>query len=295
MLRPPWPGRHTLPLLATAAVLSLCVASSAGATAAIEGVWSFNGGQIAVHRLTNGTYAGTVVAETRFAACSHPVGQQIWTSMNEQPDGSYWGLHQWYRADCEINPELGPTAWRILEGTKGSRYMRVCFSNPGTSQPKIAPSGAPKEESEFLAYNVTYGCYNSALIAPLPVAPGTSSTSGAPGSGGSASGALEILKLPGAKRCVRVTQLKIRLRDPKYDPLKTVTIVVAGRKLKSSRRGSFIVATIKLSNLPKSALAKGSFTIKVRAITVLGHILSSKRTYHLCHHHKAHKKQRRKG
>jgi hypothetical protein len=268
--------RYRSLLVAIAIVLALGVGTaSAGATAGIEGVWSFNGGQIGVQRLSDGTYAGTVVAETKFAECAHPVGQQIWTGMTEQPDGSYWGLHQWYSANCQEDPQRGPTAWRVLEGANGSHYMRVCFSHPGTSQPMIAADGAPREASEYAAYHVTYGCDNSALIASLPVAP-----SGKEGVSGS-----EGLTLPSAKQCLSARRFKIRLKDPKYDPFKKVTITVNGHKIATSRKGSYVVATIRLKGLPE-----GAFTIKVRATTVLGHHLSARRTYHICRGKKRSKK-----
>lgn len=266
--------RLLLPLVIVATTLLYAGAADAGAptNTAIEGVWSFNGGQIGVQRLSNGTYVGTVVAETKFAECAHPVGQQIWTGMTEQQDGSYWGLHQWYLAKCQENPERGPTAWRVLEETGGVHYMRVCFSHPGSSQPTIAASGAPRGESEYAAHGVTYGCYNSARIAPLPVAPGTEGA----GEGGT-SGSVESLSLPSANKCLSARLFKIRLKDPRYDPFKTVTITLKGHKLHTSRHGSYVIATVNLTSLKGKA-----FTIKVHATTVLGHRLSSHRTYHRC-------------
>ena len=200
-------------------------AASAGANSEIEGVWSFNGGQIGIQHLSNGTFSGTVVAETKFAECSHPVGQEIWKGITEQPDGSYWGQHQWYLGapSCEENPVLGPTAWRVLKEPNGSRYLRVCFSHPGTSQPTIAADGAPKEASEYAQYHVTYGCFNSALTAPLPVAPGGSGTSSS----------VEHLTLPKTTptQCLSGRLFKIRLKEPKYDPFKTVTITLSGHRI----------------------------------------------------------------
>jgi hypothetical protein len=269
MLRRSWP---------IAIVLAMYLgfgAAPAGAASEIEGIWSFNGGQIGIQRLSNGTFAGTVVAETKFAECPHPVGQEIWREMTEQPDGSYWGLHQWYLSapTCETNPVLGPTAWRVLGAPDGSHYLRVCFSHPGTSQPTIAADGAPKEASEYAQYHVTYGCFNSALTALLPVAPGS-------GKGGSStSSAVEHLTLPRAKtkQCLSGRLFKIRLRNPKYDPFKTVTITLKGHRIATSRRGNYVLATINLRGL-----SKGAFTIKIRATTVLGHHLSVSRTYHTC-------------
>jgi hypothetical protein len=270
MDRPPRSRRLSSLLLVIAAAMLLAVGvASAGASSGIEGIWSFNGGQIGIQRLAKGTYSGTVVIETKFAECAHPVGQEIWAGITAQSDGSYWGLHQWYFGECQENPLRGPTAWRVLEGINGSHYLRVCFSHPGTSQPAITASGAPKEASEYAAYHVTYGCTDSALTASLPVAPGS-------GKGGVA-GSIERLTLPSAKKCVSVRLFKIHLADPKYDPLKKVTVTLRGHKIATSRKGNYVIATINLRGLPK-----GAFTIKIQATTVLGHHLSAERTYHTC-------------
>jgi len=267
--------RLLLAALATATLTLGCAAigssapAGAASTTSIEGIWAFNGGQIAVVHASHGTFEGKVVAETKFAECGHPVGQEIWAGMAAQSDGSYWGLHQWYLGECKENPLRGPTAWRVLEEVNGSQYLRVCFSHPGTSQPTIAADGAPKKASEYAAYHVTYGCTNSALTARLPVAPG-SGKSGVAGS-------IERLKLPSAKKCLSVRLFKIHLADPRYDPLKKVTVTLRGHEIATSRKGNYVVATINLRGLPKSAV-----TIKIHATTVLGHHLSAERTYHTC-------------
>jgi hypothetical protein len=253
------------------AAVGSSAAAGATSTTSIEGIWSFDNGQIAVVHASNGTFEGKVVAETKFAECGHPVGQEIWVGMTAQSDGSFWGLHQWYLGECQENPLRGPTAWRVLEKIDGSHYLRVCFSHPGTSQPTIAADGAPKEASEYAAYHVTYGCTNSALTARLPVAPGSGKSRVA--------GSIEHLTLRAgsAKKCLSARLFKIHLADPKYDPLKKVTVTLRGHAIATSRKGNYVVATINLRGLPKSA-----FTIKVHATTVLGHHLSAERTYHTC-------------
>jgi len=293
MNRPPRSRRPRSLLLAIAVAMLLGVGvTSAGAASSIEGVWSFENGQIAIQPSSGGTFIGIVVVETKFAECIHPVGQEIWTGITPQLDGSYWGFHQWYVSpSCALNPALGPTAWRVLEGKGGSHYLRVCLSEPGGSQPMIAADGSDSD--------VTYGCVNSALTAPLPVAPdeptpgtpgsgsagsGTpgsgSAGSGTPGSGSAGSGVAgpkETLTLPSAKQCLSARLFKIHLADPKYDPLKTVSMTIKGREIATVRKGKYVIATIDLKGLPK-----GAFTVKIRATTVLGHHLSSNRTYHTC-------------
>ncbi|HTA34559.1 MAG TPA: hypothetical protein VK721_14160 [Solirubrobacteraceae bacterium] len=244
-------------LLFTATAMTLLVGVlPAVATSSIEGVWSFNGGQIAIQPEGDGKFEGIVVVPTKFAECTHVVGEQIWTEITQQPDGSYWGLHQWFLGPCERNPARGPTAWRVLQEPNGASYLKVCFSHPGTSQPTIAANGT--------AAGDTYGCDDSALTAALPGSSGTAADH-------------ERLTLPSAKKCLSLRVFKIHLLDPRYDPLKTVTITLKGRKITTSRKGKYIVATIDLKGLPRAA-----FTVKIHATTILGHHLSASRTYHTC-------------
>jgi hypothetical protein len=247
-----------LSALALAATFLLGVgATSAVATSPIEGIWSFNGGEIAVQPLSNGTFVGTVVAETKFAECTHPVEQQIWSNITPQPDGSYWGLHQWYESPgCAIEPTLGPTAWRIETAADGSHFLHVCFSTPGTTQPTIEANGSEQD--------VTYGCTDSARIASLPPASGTLSFTA-------------LASLPAAKQCVSRRAFQIHIRDPKHDAFKDVDVTIQGRRLAVTRKGAFTVATVNLRGLPR-----GAFTLRIRATTVLGRHLFGKRVYHTC-------------
>jgi hypothetical protein len=250
--------RRAIPaLLAIAALTVLAIAGSARATSTIEGVWSFNGGKVAIQTLPNGAFAGTVVAPTAFAQCPHPVGEQMWTNLRRQPDGSYWGLHQWYfEGSCVANPQLGLTAWRVLAAAGGSRFLRVCFSSPGSVQPTIAADGT--------SAHVTYGCVDSALVAPLPASAGSLAFARA-------------VRLPSARRCFSRRAFKIHLRDPANDPLKRVVVTLGGQQIAVERRAGRIAATVNLKGLPK-----GTFTVRIRALTVLGHRLSGSRTYHTC-------------
>jgi hypothetical protein len=250
--------RGVLPvLLASLALSAFAGAVSAAAASPIEGVWSFNGGSVAIQPLGREAFVGTVVAQTAFAQCPHPVGEQMWTDLRVQPDGSYWGLHQWYfEGTCIANPQLGLTAWRVIDEPGGSRFLRVCFSSPGSAQPTIAGDGT--------SAHVSYGCVDSALIAPLPGASGTLGFS-------------RSVILPSAKQCLSRRKFKIHLRDPVDDPLKRVVITLARRRIAVERHANRIAATVSLKGLPK-----GTFTVRIRALTVLGHTLSGRRTYHTC-------------
>jgi hypothetical protein len=255
----------TVSLLAAAALA--LGASSASADTPIEGIWSFNGGKVGVQKQPDGTFAGTVVAPTKFAQCTHEVGERMWTGMTLQPDGSYWGLHQWFFEDCTPNPTLGPSAWRVLPGKGGSHFLRACFSEPGSNaQPTIAPDGE--------GANATFGCVDSALVAMLPEV--------------SQAQFDRYVTLPGNKSCVARKRLRIRMRDPKNDPLKKIVVTLVSGKIhrlaKVKRHGGTAVATLSLKGLSRS-----SFTVRIRLTTVLGNHLSRKRTYGIC----ARKKSRR--
>jgi hypothetical protein len=250
----------------------LAAADPAGATAPIEGVWSFNGGKVAIEEQPNGTFLGTVVSPTKFAQCTHPIGEDMWTQVTRQADGSYWGLHRWFfeTEECIPNPILGPTAWRVLQ--KGEvRFLRVCFSAPSSnSQPTIGPDGT--------AANVTFECVDSARISALPDA--------------STERATKYVTLPGHGSCFDRRRLRIRIRDPKNDPLAKIVVTLRSgsirRQAKIKRGNGLAVATLRLGGLPKR-----SFVVTIRATTVLGHHLSAKRKYRLCAK-KAHKPVRPK-
>lgn len=247
-------------------VLALCLGTaSAQAHSEIERVWSFNGGAVDVVAQSNGTLAGIVTSPTKFAACVHPVGEYMWTEMRLQSDGSYWGLHHWFfeAPNCVSNPTPGPTAWRVLQNANGEPYLRVCFSEPGSpEQPTIAAEGA--------SAHVTYGCANSASIAPLPSAP-TKEGKGAPFE--------KAVVLPSTKACIQSRTLKIHLHEPKYDPLRRVIVWVNGHKAADIHIHSTkqLSAGITLRKLPA-----GTYKLKVTAITVLGHRLTGTQTYNAC-------------
>ena len=259
---PPRPRRRRSLLFPIAAIVLLLTVgvATAMATSSIEGVWSFNGGQIAVESAGSGKFKGIVVQPTKFATCTHPDGQEIWKEITPQADGSYWGFHQWYKSNeetgsCVENPVLGPTAWRVFSEPNGSSYLLVCLSRPGTAQPQI-PLGSHGEGE-------TYKCEKSSLTAAL--------ASSAVGS------FREVVSLPSAKKCFSGRQFKIHIHDSKYDPFKTVVVTLRGHKIKVVHSGSTYIATINLKGLPP-----GAFTIKIKATTFRGNQVSGKRTYHTC-------------
>ncbi len=83
----------------------------------------------------------------------------------------------------------------------GSHTLRVCLSRPSdNSQPTIAADGAPYDASEYAAYGVTYGCFESTLIGPLP--------------GSGVAGSKATITLPSNKLCLSLRLFKIHLLEP---------------------------------------------------------------------------------
>ncbi len=241
----------------------------AGASTEIERVWSFKGGEVAVKSL-DGKLEGVVVTPTTFDECPHQAGEVMWTHMTLQPNGSYWGLHQWlFEKTCAPNPDLGPTAWRVLQKPEGSRYLLVCFSEPGKAQPTIEPTGT--------FANSTFGCVESAPTAALPVIGRNGSGSTTAGSGTELITFRKTVTLPKASLCVRRGSLKLKLHDPKRDPLKEVLVRVRGRRVADVRGVARLKRGVVLKGLPT-----GTYTLEVTATTVLDQRLTGRRTYHSC-------------
>jgi hypothetical protein len=246
-------------------ITSASATSRIEGTSPIEGIWSFNGGKVAIQPGPEGTFVGTVVAPTKFALCTHPIGEKMWTDITLQSNGSYDGLHQWWfyeTTDCVRNPTPGLTAWRVMEAAGGGHYLLVCFSSPeASSQPIIAPNGKAASDN--------YGCVESGHIAPLPGA--------GPGPHAGTESFSDAVSLPGNMRCLSRRIFQIHLKDPKYDPLKEVVVTLGRHRITVKRHGNAFVATINLKGLPR-----GTFTVRIRVTTVLGYRLTGSRTYHTC-------------
>ncbi len=229
----------------------------------IEGVWSFSGGAVAIMGLSDGSYQGTVVNPTSFAVCTHPAGQVMWTAMKEQGDGSFWGLHTWFKGGsrCEENPLRGLTAWRVLIGADGTRQLVVCFSRPGDlSQPQIDAAG-----------KCTGGTFGPAIeSSPLAPLPGSDPHEGPVSFE-------RVVLLPDNSSCLKPKFLKIRIKHPKYDPIKEVLIKVNGKRVKT------VVGTEKLKKpIVLKSLPAGPFRIRVVATTVLDERLTGHKKYTGC-------------
>ena len=250
-------------ILALAAVLVGVLAAPACAAPTVEGVWSFEGGQVAIVAAHDGTLTGTVVRPTRFSDCVHPTGERMWTSMTWQPDGQLFGGHQWYVIrDCSRVPAPGPSAWRLLPQADGAYVLRFCVSRPEkpTAQPSIAPDGS--------STGVTRGCYDSEKLFALQPPPTLAQITQSLPSSVSASSS--------SRRCVSRRAFRIRLKEPRGDALRSATVLVNGKRV-VVRRGKRLTAPIVLRGLPK-----GRFAVRITARTVLGRTVSGTRRYRTC-------------
>lgn len=250
----------SLPLALIAAIaLSGVFASVAAAEQPIEGIWSFGGGAVAIKEGDDGVLQGTVVQQTTFAVCPHPVGQVMWAGMRERPNGSYWGKHQWYRgADCELDPRPGLAAWRVVQTAKGTKALIVCLSEPGErKQPKIAPDNSVTD--------ATYGCIESDPLASIP------------GVGGQVTfdDLVELPPPPHSGSCRRL--LTILPRKLKYDPLERLIVRFDGVKVADVKGSKRLRKPLVFNNLPE-----GRFKVRVIAITVLAQRRSRSRVYRGC-------------
>ena len=244
-------------VLASLALLLASPAAAAAQSADVEAVWSFSGGQVAVQAQPDGSFVGTIVRTTTLAECPHPVGEQMWTGIARQGDGSYWGAHQWFRnGSCEPI-ERGRIALRVLAKPDGTKFLRVCFAKPETPevQPKIAPDGTSTDVNDE--------CRDSDLVAAL--AAGTLSVT-----------SIATLPSQGRRRCLSRRSFRIRLREPRGDALRSATVSVNGRRVATRRLGR-ITAPVNLRGLPK-----GRYTVRIRAVTVLGRTISGSRRYRTC-------------
>jgi hypothetical protein len=250
---------HSSLAVVLTALIVFVTGTAAASADPIEAIWSFGGGRVGIQAEPNGTFTGTVVAPTKFALCTHDAGERMWTQIAPQPDGSYWGLHQWFdTSTCNPNPNLGPTAWRVMS-TEGAHFLRVCFSEPGSGQqPTIAPDGTTA--------NATYGCADSARIASLPAATGEPPAQ---------------LEAPSAKGCKARRKMRIGIRYPENEPPAKIVVTLRSgkvrRQAKIVRHGRRAVAILRLSGLSRPV-----FTVEVKLETVFGRKLDRKRKYRLC-------------
>ena len=240
-----------------ALALTLAAASPAGAQSAdpIEAVWTFSGGQVAVDRQADGSFIGTVIRQTTLATCPHQVGEQMWTEIRAQPDGQYFGRHQYLR-DADCGPaERGNTAYRVLRRPDGAEFLRVCFSTPDSpeSQPSIAPDGTESGGND--------GCRDSELVSRASAPPRLA----------------DIVTLPASRGCASRRRFPIRLREPRGDAIKSAVITLNAKRLRVRRVAGRLTTTVDLRGLPR-----GRYRVKIVAKTYRGQTIQGSRRYRTC-------------
>lgn len=247
-----------LTVLVSTVAITLACAASAGAAADIEGVWSFDGGKVAVQPDDAGTFKGTVLTSTSFANCPHPPGEIMWQGMTLQPDGQYFGGHQFFRTSTCEPIGRGNSAFRILTRPDGTKFLRICFAPP--EQPELQASIAPDGSST----NAPTGCRDSDLLAPADTKPPTFAST-------------VTLPKQGKKKCLSKRSFVIRLKEPKADALATASVYVNGKRVRTVKGAQRIKAGVSLKGLPK-----GRYTVKIVATTVLGRTITGTRKYRTC-------------
>ena len=190
-------------------------AYSASADAPIEGVWSFNGGRVAIKEQATGTFVGTVVSPTKFAQCTHPVGEDMWTQLAPQGDGSYWGLHQWFFDSEECVAQSAPGPDRLAgaaerRGAHPSGLLQRARHQLATDDRRRRHLGERHLRMRRLGADLRASRDH---LGP----------------------AREIHKPPGGGACVDRRRLRIRLRDPKNDPLAKIVVTLRSGSIHRAR------------------------------------------------------------
>ena len=238
--------------LALALIALMTLPATAQAAADIEGSWAFSGGAVAIQPGADGSAGGVVTRDTTLDDCPHTVGEVIWTGFRPQPDGQWFGGHQWFESSCAKIAARGNTAMRVLKKPGGQPFLRVCFARPDTPelQPSIAPDGTSANavacvDSDFIA-TVTTPTFASTVIAPS------------------------------TRTCRSRRSFRIRLKEPQGDSRKSATVFLNGKQ-KAKVTGARLTADIDLTGLPK-----GKYTVRIVATTTLRRTITGSRTYRTC-------------
>jgi hypothetical protein len=250
---------HTLRAALCALALTLAAAAPAAGQSSdpIEAIWSFTGGQVAVDRQADGSFAGTVIRATRFSQCTHRAGERMWIDVRPQPDGQYFGRHQWFDTSTCAPIERGNIALRVLRRPDGAPFLRVCFARPENpeKQPSIAEDGT--------STNTDVECNDSDFVSPRPSEPPRLS---------------DIVTLPRqAGRCASRRRFRIRLKEPPGDALASARITLNGRQLRVVRRDGRLTTVVDLRGLPR-----GRYRVRIVAQTYRGRTIQGSRRYRTC-------------
>jgi hypothetical protein len=237
--------------LAVAAAAVVGVAGGAGPAHAlepIEGSWLFESGQVLVEATGPGAFTGVVVKPTRFTACAHPAGEVMWRIRGTGT--AYTGTHVWYHSDCSEDPG-GVSSWTITSTDPANFTLRFCTVSPGDGPPTFDPAGAPTGATR---------CNDlKRILLPQPLPTFAS-----------------VVSLPATGKCRSRRHLRLRLIEPKADPLMRATVRVTGRRVRVVA-GRRLAAPVELRGLPR-----GRYTVNIVATTASGRVLQGHRRYRTC-------------
>jgi hypothetical protein len=246
--------RRTVRGLALAGATVAGLATGAGAAYAaqpIEGSWLFQNGEVLVEPTGAGTFKGTVVKPTRFIACTHPTGQVMWNIGGS--GAAYTGTHVWYHSDCSVDPG-GLSTWAITNTAPATFALRFCTVRPGGGPPTFDAAGTP-----------TGGTSCNDLKRILPPQPTPTFD--------------RVVSVPKATRACRSRRsLRIRLREPKADPLVRATVDVNRHRVRVVT-GARLAAAVNLRGLPR-----GRYLVRIVVTTASGRNVQGYRSYRTCAH-----------
>jgi hypothetical protein len=245
-------ARRRLGVLAIAGGALVALAAGPGLAEAaepIEGSWLFQDGEVLVQASGPGAFQGTVVKPTRFANCPHPAGERMWEMSGSAT--SYSGTHIWYRPDCSADPG-GQSTWTITSTDAANFTLRFCTVAPSGGAPAFDAAGNPLPGTS---------CNDLKRVRPPQPTPTFE----------------RVVALPKqTRKCRSRRNFRIRLREPKADPLVRATVHVNGKRVKVLA-GARLTAPVNLRGLPK-----GRYTVKIAATTTSGRVIRGTRRYRTC-------------
>ena len=237
-------------LLAIVATMLSVGVASASAASSIEGIWSFGGGRDRRPPRTERD------ARRHGRRCDHvrrmpAPGRRRNLERNARTARRLLlGLSPVVlRRHVRAEPDARTDGVARLGSARWIEELRVCFSHPGDVQPMI-PAVGPEVD-------VTYGCVDSALTAPLP----------------------------SVSRRLLHRREAMRQRTPLHHPPRRAPVRPVQERSRIAQRpphqDEARRALRRRHDQPQGAAA-GGFTLKIAATTILGLHLSGSRTYRTC-------------
>ena len=145
----------------------------------------------------------------------------------------------------------GEATWKITSIDPANVTLRFCTAPPGGGPPMVDAAGNPLTGTE---------CHDLKRFPPVPKPQFAT-----------------IASLPKQTRTCRSRRdFRIRLREPKADPLVRATVQVDGRRVRLLV-GARLSAPVNLRGLPT-----GRYTVKIVATTASGRVIQGTRRYRTC-------------